>query len=231
MRVLWVLTSDKSTCRAAPMHKLTPRRGRNGILGEVMGLPFHPNHFSHCCDSPYSDTIILFPLPVQAGCPDRVIGVLMILGSPWLCIALKEGCVCISSTHLGNPLPFVCPTFHLSRSHLHPSAVPYAILYLHSAFCPGSSSTCVAFCICFGISASTSTLTPTFCPCFIFLILFLEPILSLSYVFPFSSLWFQELFSKQHPSPILTHCPLTVERFHHKSDAKISRFRVRGRLG
>lgn len=149
-----------------------------------MGLPFDPSHFSHCCDSPYSDTFILYPVPVQAGCPHRVVGVLMILGSSWLCVPLKKGHAHINSTQPGNPPPFVCPTFHLSHSHSHPSAVPY----LYSAFWPGSSSTCVPFCIRFGISASTSVLTPTFCPCFIFLILFLESILSLSYVFPFSSL-------------------------------------------
>lgn len=79
----------------------------------AMGLPFDPSHFSHSRDSPYSDTFNLYPLPVQTGCPDRAIGVLMILGSLWLCIHFKKGRMHINSAQLANPPPFV-PLFFIS---------------------------------------------------------------------------------------------------------------------
>lgn len=70
-----------------------------------------------------------------------------------------------------------------------------------------------------------------FVPVLFFLSCFLEFVLSLSYVFPFSSLVFQEIFSKQYLYPILTHSPLIVERIDHASNAKIFHLGVQGRSG
>lgn len=118
-------------------------------------------------------------------------------------------------------LPPLIPTLLVSQARF----------LMSPAFCLGSSSPCLPFCVCFSISVSTFFSLSQFVPVLFFLSCFLEFILSLSYVFPFSSLQFQELFSKQYLCPILTHSPLVVERFDHESRAQIFHLGVRSRLG
>lgn len=131
-----------------------------------------------------------------------------------------------SSTQFGNP-PHLSPHFS--------SLFPFYIFLLFFV--------CIQFSvwILLHVSSLLSSLVfllppPASLPYFACVLFFLysawNPSLASPIYFPFT-LSRAKSFSVNSISPLslLAHYPLTLEKFHHESDVKISQFRVQGRLG